>query len=217
MGNLDLSQEYQHLVEQSRLAHHRTLSRYGSRDQIDPLPPGAGFWFAVCCRGGKERLASEGLKLRNFEVYLPVLYVKERHGRYSMREVIRPMFSTYLFIRCLPRSDHWERARNVPGVQVFIQSLKDDQNAEFAPQYIPEPVMDTIRLAEACHATKTGRKALRWKLQVGDEARVKTGPFADFYATVTSAIDDHGRVMALVSIFGRSSRVQFDADDLQKL
>lgn len=209
MGNLDQNEEYRRLIEESKIAHHRTLSRYGSHESIDPLPSDQGYWFGVRCQGNTERLAAEGLRLRNFGVYLPILFVKERHGRHSTREVERPMFSTYLFIRCLPRSDHWDRARNVAGVRQLV--------GEGAPHPLSEPIIDTIRLAEACHATKTGRKALRWKIEVGDTTRILTGPFAEFYATVTSAIDDHGRVMALVGIFGRATPVQFDADDLQKL
>jgi len=209
MGNLAESQEYLRLMTESDLAHQRTLSRYGSRESIEPLPPNTGCWFAVRCQGNTEHLAAEGLKVRNFEVYLPILFVKERHGRGGLREIERPMFSTYLFLRCLPRSDHWDRARNVAGVRQLV--------GDVVPAAVPEPALDAIRLAEACHATKTGRKALRWKLEPGDEARILTGPFAYFHATVMSAIDDHGRVMALVSIFGRASRVQFDADDLEKL
>ncbi len=209
MGNLAETAEFTRLITQSEVAHNRTLSRYGSRESIEPLPPNTGHWFAARCQGNTEFLAAEALKARNFDVYLPIVYAKERPRRGSVREAERPMFSTYVFLRCLPRSDHWDRARNVAGVRQLV--------GETCPFAIPEEAMDVVRFDEACHATKSGRKALRWKLEPGDEARILTGPFAYFHATVMSAIDDNGRVMALVSIFGRASRAQFDADDLEKL
>lgn len=210
MGNdLAFNPEFQRLVSESNLARHRTLARYGSREAIDPFPPHLGNWFAVRCQGNTEHLAAEALKARNFVVYLPIVFLKERARRGYSREVERPMFSTYLFLRCLPRPDHWDRARNVAGVRQIV--------GESSPAIVPDEAMDAVRLAEACRATKTGRKALRWNLSEDDRVRILTGPFAGFHATVTSAIDDHGRVVALVSLFGRATPAHFDADGLEKL
>jgi transcription termination/antitermination protein NusG len=209
MGNLATNEEFQRLIRESELATQRNLSRYGSRESVQEIPAREGLWFALRCCGREEVLAAAGLVGRGFVVYLPTVWIKERPRRGSVREVERPMFSTYLFLRCLPRSDYWERARNVAGVQDFV--------GEAGPQYVPDGAIDEVRNAEACLATKSGRKSLRWPFEAGDHVLVKEGPFAYFRAQIESAVDDHGRISALVNVFGRFTRTFFDADQLERL
>jgi transcription termination/antitermination protein NusG len=209
VGNLSTSPDYRRLIQESDLAQQRNLSRYGSRESIDDVPKDLGVWFVIRCHGREERLAAAGLSAKHFDVYLPVIWVKERARRGHVREVERPMFSTYLFIRCLPRSDHWERARNVAGVYAFV--------GEHIPESIPKQALDEVARAEAELATRSGRKSLRWKMDIGDDVMVTEGPFAYFHAKVVSAVDDHGRIEALVNLFGRFTRVTFDADQLEKV
>lgn len=208
MGNLALDPEFQRrAIEDAKIAQRRNLSRYGNRESIDELPEDQGSWFVLRCHGNSERLAAAGLIARRFNVYLPVVWIKERAGRVH-QERERPMFSTYLFIRCLPHAGHWNRVRNVAGVQCFL--------GDGPPEPMPPTAIDAVRRAEAEFATKAGKKSLRWQFEIGDDIRVIDGPFASFYGQLVSAVDDRGRIMALIDIFGRKTRAEFDADQLEK-
>lgn len=51
--------------------------------------------------------------------------------------------------------------------------------------------------------------------RVGEMARVATGPFASFYAIVVELLQS-GHVLGEVSIFGRSTPVQFEPGQLER-
>lgn len=206
MGNLALNPEFQRrAIADAKLAQARNLSRYGSRDGVESLAEGEGFWFVLRTQGQCENWAAAGLMAKNFSVYVPRIWVKERARRGAVREVERPMFSTYIFLKCRP--ENFSQARNVAGVADFIGAG--------SPQAMPERFVDEVYRLEAEMATKTGRISLRWPFKAGDRVIVTDGPFAYFRAEVIKAVDDHGRIMALVDIFGRMTPVGFDADQLE--
>jgi transcriptional antiterminator NusG len=50
----------------------------------------------------------------------------------------------------------------------------------------------------------------KYQFEKGDEVRVIDGPFASFNGIVDQVIPEKGKVRVLVSIFGRSTPVELD-------
>jgi len=224
MGNLeqafhDLATEQ--LLEQLDLARRRNASRYGVPGEGDASDIDRGQWRAIQCAPRQERHVVSDLTGRNFPAYCPSLWMRERHGRGNLREIERPMFPGYAFVRCLP--EHISVVRNLCGVAgrqgtvlgVVIPLAMRMVKVDLCR--LSEQAIDAVRLAEACHATKAGRKQLRWDFSLAERIRIVDGPFAGFFATIAGEVDDHGRIAALASIFGRSTLCHVDADDLEKL
>jgi transcriptional antiterminator NusG len=224
MGNLD--QQFRKVIEEdeqarlvalSGVAQRRGVSRYGGQTTTEALAPDRGQWRALQCSPREERRVVAELGGQRLDAYCPILWLKERHGRGKLREIERPMFPGYAFVRCLPEHIAGIRTvrdvRSVMGVVVPVELRR----VKLDLTQLSADAVDAIRLAEACHATKVGRKQLRWNFTPGEQVRIAEGPFAGFYATIVGDVDDYGRIRALISIFGRSTTAAFDADDLEKL
>jgi transcription antitermination factor NusG len=64
---------------------------------------------------------------------------------------------------------------------------------------------------------RLGLTGIIWDFSPGEVARISTGPFAGFNTELISAVDEQGRIAALVTLFGRQTKTTFHAADLEKL
>jgi transcription antitermination factor NusG len=185
--------------------------------------PDRGQWRALQCAPRQERHVVAELVGYKFQAYCPTLWMRERQGQRRMREMERPMFPGYAFVRCLPEQISTVKAtcsfgsqrRNVQVLGVVIPEHL--RRIKIDIERLSEEAIDAVRLAEACHATKKGRKQLRWNFTEGDRVRILEGPFAGFYAAIAGEVDDHGRIRALAEIFARPTTLTLNADDVEKV
>lgn len=54
-------------------------------------------------------------------------------------------------------------------------------------------------------------------VDIGDNIRVKSGPFANFEGVVKEILADRGKVRVNISMFGRDTPVELDYEQLDKL
>lgn len=174
------------------------------------VAPGAGDWFVARTEPRRERLASESVSEIGLSVYMPIALERVPAGR-RPRMVERPMFPDYLFIYCLPTAEHWHMICVARGIAEILGGQK--------PVSIKEAAIEAIRLFEAKAAERAGkprRSGAVWHYSKGDVVRITSGPFSGFYAQLTSAVNHHDRVRALVDIFKRSAETELSAFDLQQ-
>ena len=86
-----------------------------------------------------------------------------------------------------------------------------------------EPTDDTTGVARFLAAKGDGtggmptRKKPKLEFEVGENVRVKEGPFADFQGTIAEINADHMKLKVLVNIFGRETLVEMDFSQVSKL
>lgn len=151
--------------------------------------------------------------------YLPLMPIRESHGRFSHRIIVRPVFPSYLFVRCNPRAEDWQRIMSSRGVARILGTDR--------PSSLPAEAIDAIRLFEreqhvkfqrakqlAEIAHKHGQSGIIWNFNAGDEVRIQSGPFAGFLAQLQASVDKWDRVAALITMFNGQSKVTLSAHDL---
>jgi transcription termination/antitermination protein NusG len=170
-------------------------------------------WYVVHTYSGYEkkvkeslqsRIAAEGLQDRFGEVLIPSETVVEmKKGK--KRTGTRSFFPGYLLVEMDLDEKTWHLVRHTPKVTGFVGGK--------TPAPIPGSEVEGIKSQMA-----EGR--LRPKPKVtfseGETVRVVDGPFTNFSGTVDDIKPDKGKVVVLVSIFGRATPVELDFTQVEK-
>lgn len=185
------------------------LMPYGSALSVEGLSCSVmGNWYVAQADGRREKDAVGSVSDLGMPAYRPIV-VKSEIVRGRKVKVARSMFGSYFFVKCEPTDENWHRIRTARHVRRLLTV------GEGRWLLVPNGAMDVIRLVEAQHADPTVSSHFVWNFTVGDMVRIETGPFAHFWARIESAVDVHGRLMALVDIFGRQTRVELEARQLE--
>lgn len=184
-----------------------------------------GDWFVVNTESRQEELAKGEIAEAGLVTYLPTAVRMENRGNGGgLRPMIRPVFSSYLFVKCPAVADYWHRIASARGVRRLL-------GLDGTPKPIRFGEVEVIRLYEADCADKEhkrlekeqaaararagGKSGIIWDFSPGDRIRITNGPFAAFYAQLQSAVDGHDRIKALITAFGGVSHVQLSAFDIE--
>ena len=157
-------------------------------------------WSVVVSHQHSERTAKENLENQKFEVYLPMLISEGKATRTQPKPglVVRPLFSTYLFVRIDPTIAMWRRIFSTKGVKsVFMAGDR--------PLAVADHVVDMIQAREEngyikIAEVREGDVDCRWSR--GDKVKV-AGPTADYDAIFVERLDKN-RASILVELLGRS-------------
>lgn len=154
-----------------------------------------------------ERISREGLKDRFGQVLVPTEEVVEmRDGQ--KRKSDRKFFPGYVLVQMEMDNDTWHLVRNVPKVLGFIGGTSDK------PAPISEKEAQTIlqRVQEGVDRPKP--KVL---YEPGEMVRVTDGPFNDFEGVVEEVNYEKSRLRVGVMIFGRTTPVELEFSQVEKV
>lgn len=182
-------------------------------------------WYVVHAYSGfenqvakalRDRILRMGLLDRFGEVLVPTEEVVEiRNGQKRRSE--RKFYPGYVLVqietdtdgRSLKIDDEcWHLVRETPKVMGFIGGTAD------RPLPISEKEAGTILQRVQEGADKPRPKVL---FEVGEMIRVVDGPFNDFNAVVDEVNYDKSKLKVAVLIFGRSTPVELDFSQVQKM
>ena len=165
----------------------------------------SGFEKSVM-RSLNERITRSGLEEQFGDVLVPTEEVVEmRNGQ--KRKSDRKFFPGYVLVNMEMNDDTWHLVREVPKVLGFIGGTKEK------PAPITDAEADVIlqRVQEGVDAPKP--KIL---FEVGEVVRVIDGPFNDFSSVVEEVNYEKNRLQVAVLIFGRSTPVELNFDQVEK-
>lgn len=134
------------------------------------------------------------LKRQGFETFSPVL-LESSFKLGKKRNELRPLFPGYLFVRFDPSTNGWTAINSTRGVSRLI--LNDPRR----PIPLPEGLMRTLH--DRCDPDENYTTAE--DLEIGDEVRVLTGPFAELVTRI-EALPGAERVGVLIELMGREVR-----------
>ena len=154
----------------------------------------------------EERIQALGLGEQIIEVLLPTEQVVEVRGG-QKRLTTRKFFPGYLLVHMELNNHTWHLVRNTPKVTGFVGGSRN-----------PPPVPD-IEVARITNRLTEDEEAPRPVLQFdrGEEIRVTDGPFATMRGSVEEVNDARGKLRVMVNFFGRSTSVELDYSQVEKV
>jgi transcriptional antiterminator NusG len=170
-------------------------------------------WYVVHTYSGYEkkvkeslqnRIEAEGVQDRFGDVLIPSETVVEmKKGK--KRTGTRSFFPGYLLVQMELDEKTWHLVRHTPKVTGFVGGK--------SPAPIPQSEVEEIRSQMAEGRLKPKPKVT---FTEGESVRVTDGPFSNFNGIVESIKPDKGKVVVLVSIFGRATPVELDFTQVEK-
>lgn len=157
--------------------------------------------------GLEDRIRRAGMEDKFGEILVPTEEVVElRDG--VKRTTERKFFPGYVLVQMEMDDESWHLVMSVPKVMGFIGGTQD------RPAPITEKEAQAImaRVEDSDEAPKP--KTL---FDPGQQVRVLDGPFADFTGVVEEANYEKSRLRVSVVIFGRSTPVELDFNQVEKV
>ncbi len=158
-------------------------------------------------RSLEERIRRAGLEDAFGMILVPTEEIVEMRAG-QQRKSERKFFPGYVLVQMEMNDETWHLVKSVPKVMGFIGGTTD------RPVPIPDAQAESIlrRLQEG--SEKPRPKVL---YEAGESVRVIGGPFADFNGVVEEVDYDKSRIKVSVTIFGRSTPVELEFSQVEKL
>lgn len=172
-------------------------------------------WYVVHTQTGSEEKARAGLQgrmatteLKKYvgEIIVPTEQVAEIRGG-KKRITARKFFPGYLIVKMDMNKESWYLVKTTPGITGFI-----------GPGRRPTPISDEEVKAILQRTEDTETKPTpKIIFEIGESIRIAQGPFANFNGSVMELYPERGKLKVSVSIFGRSTLVELEYWQVEKL
>jgi transcriptional antiterminator NusG len=173
-------------------------------------------WYVVHAYSGmekavernlRERIDRSGMQTKFGRILVPMEEVVElKNGKKSVTE--RRFFPGYVLVEMEMADDTWHLVKHTSKVTGFVGGAKNR----------PAPISEA-EVMKIVHQMQEGVEKPRPKVQwvVGELVRVKEGPFTDFNGAIEDVNYDKSKVRVSVTIFGRSTPVELDFSQVEKV
>ena len=154
----------------------------------------------------RERVRQAGLHEQVGEILVPEEDVVEIRGG-KKRVSARKFFPGYIMIEMIMDEKIFHLIKDTPRVTGFLGDAKEP---------IPLSAEDVARLKDQLTGAAEKPKP-KYAYEVGESVRVNDGPFANFTGVLDEVNSERGKVKVMVSIFGRSTPVELEFSQIEKI
>lgn len=162
-------------------------------------------WYVAQLKPNGFDKARINLVRQGFEYFMPVRQVTIRHAR-NLKNVLRPVFPGYIFIKFGLDNENWRKINSTRGVNKLISFNVD------GPAKIPEPLMEGFMAR--CDEKQILKPISNWKK--GEKARIVNGPFSDFIGQVEELVSED-RVRLLFNLIEQYRVIEMPSANLERI
>jgi transcriptional antiterminator NusG len=173
-------------------------------------------WYVVHAYSGmekaverniRERIERAGMHSKFGRILVPTEEVVElKNGKKSVSE--RRFFPGYVLVEMAMDDETWHLVKHTSKVTGFVGGAKNR----------PAPISEA-EVMKIVNQMQEGIEKPKPKVEwvVGEPVRVKDGPFTDFNGNVEEVNYEKSKVRVSVTIFGRSTPVELDFAQVEKV
>jgi transcriptional antiterminator RfaH len=169
-----------------------------SKAQASSVMTTATPWAVVNTQPYCERIALDNLARQEFAAYCPMVRRRVKHARRT-KEILRPLFPCYFFVRLDPQTQRWRPIMSTFGVRMLVRF--GEQPALIADGFIQELKSHEID-GEIVYPARS--------YKVGQRVEVATGSFSGLVGTIIK-LGDKDRMVVLINLLSRHVKVQVAA------
>ncbi len=196
-------------------AESQELQEEQERQPVSATPTGAKQWFIIHTYSGFERKVAESLRSRVQafgldeeigRIEIPLETVAERRAGKTV-ETQRLFYPGYVLVEIEMDDNVWHMVKATPRVTGFVGGAQN-------PSPLSEAEVDQIinRVATA------GKKATpKMIFERNETVKIVDGPFNNFTGVVDEINMDRNTLKVMVTIFGRSTPVELEFLQVEKL
>jgi len=172
-------------------------------------------WYVIHTQTGSEEKVKSSIERRAeanemkemiAQILIPTEQVSEvKEGKKKISQ--RKFFPGYVLVEMELTDETWYLVKNIPGVTGFI-------GARAKPVALKEEEVQTILKQTEERKVKPTPKVI---FEKGEPIRVTDGPFTNFNGVIDEVNPDKGKLKVLVTIFGRSTPVELEYWQVEKL
>lgn len=172
-------------------------------------------WYVIHTQTGSEekvkslierRAESNNMKELIFQVLIPTEQVSEvKEGKKKITQ--RKFFPGYVLVEMDLSDQSWYLIKNTAGVTGFI-------GARSKPVALREEEVQSILRQSEERKVKPAPKVI---FEKGESVRVTDGPFTNFNGAIEEVNPDKGKLKVSVAIFGRSTPIELEYWQVEKL
>ncbi|CFX37696.1 Transcription antitermination protein, NusG [Syntrophomonas zehnderi OL-4] len=181
---------------------------------MDVVNEKRGEWYVVHTYSGYEnkikvdltkRVESMNMQDKIFQIIIPEEQEVEFKGG-KKKVTTKRVFPGYVIVNMILDDESWYVVHHTPGVTGFVGSgtkpipLQDEEI---------EKILRQMGLVD--------QKPRIIDIEIGENVRVKNGPFENFEGIVKELLPDRGKVRVSISMFGRETPVELDYEQVDKI
>jgi transcriptional antiterminator NusG len=142
----------------------------------------------------------------------PTVKIRKDGSRQTSEEKV---FPGYVLVRMMMDDEAWQVVKNTPNVINFVGSEQKRGYGRGRGHVKPMP-LSLGEVERIFKQTREQEPVVKSHVATGDQIIVLSGPFKDFEGEVIEVSPERSKLKALLSIFGRTTPVELEFNQVQK-